>query len=130
MGAVQLYVYGARVDRVLDGDTVDVELDLGMRLELRVRVRLWGLNTAERERGREATAWLRTQLPVGADVIVRTELDRGDKYGRLLGVLWTPQRAGDHLPQRPSWAGSLNEQLVELGLASPWDGQGAAPTPA
>lgn len=127
---VQLYVYAATVDRVLDGDTVDLELDLGMRVQLRVRVRLLGLNTAERERGREATAYLRGMLPAGAAVVVRTELDRGDKYGRLLGVLWTPQAAAGGIPERPSWEGSVNQQLVELGLASSWDGQGDRPTPA
>jgi micrococcal nuclease len=75
----------ATVVRVIDGDTVELDLDLGWHLTLRRACRLAGINAPERatEFGPAATAFLRKLLPVGTKVIFLST--RLDKYGRPLG---------------------------------------------
>ena len=84
--------------KVLDGDTIDVVIDLGFDLYKKERVRIAGVDTPEKrtrnleekELGIDATNWLKHKLD-GAingddDLVIRTELDGGvGKYGRLLG---------------------------------------------
>ena len=110
--------------KVLDGDTIDVLIDLGFDLYKKERVRIAGVDTPEKrtrdleekELGIDATNWLKEKLE-GAisgddDLVIRTELVGGvGKYGRLLGWCYI----GD--------AGvSLNEQMIEEGYAWPYDG--------
>ena len=89
------------INRVVDGDTIDVTIDLGFDLFKKERVRVAGVDTPEKrtrdleekELGIEATIWLKEKLD-GAisgddDLIIRTELVGGmGKYGRLLGWLY------------------------------------------
>ena len=80
--------YHAVVDRVVDGDTVDVVLDLGFDLSLRGRFRLAGIDTPEMNTpaGKAARARTVELLPVGGHVFVETfKADAKDKYGRYLG---------------------------------------------
>jgi endonuclease YncB( thermonuclease family) len=112
------------INRVLDGDTIDVTIDLGFDLYKKERVRVAGVDTPEKrtrdleekELGIEATNWLKKALD-GAiagddDLIIRTELDGGvGKYGRLLGWLYI----GDAEL-------SLNELMIEEGYAWTYDG--------
>lgn len=95
------YVYRATVARVVDGDTVDLTVDLGLRITTHLRVRLLGINAPERGKpgGDAATAALRTWLPSGASVTVQTFKDPGDKYGRWLGTVTTADGAdvGDEM---------------------------------
>ena len=113
-----------KIDRVLDGDTIDVTIDLGFDLYKKERVRIAGVDTPEKrtrnleekELGIDATNWLKKQLEdvlAGDDeLIVRTELVGGTgKYGRLLGWLYV----GDEQV-------SLNEQMIEQGYAHAYDG--------
>ena len=113
-----------KVDKVLDGDTIDVTIDLGFDLYKKERVRIAGVDTPEKrtrnleekELGIDATNWLKKQLEdvlAGDDeLIVRTELHGGvGKYGRLLGWLYV----GDEQV-------SLNEQMIEQGYAWAYDG--------
>ena len=113
-----------KIDRVLDGDTIDVTIDLGFDLYKKERVRIAGVDTPEKstrnleekELGIDATNWLKKELEdvlAGDDeLIVRTELVGGTgKYGRLLGWLYV----GDEQL-------SLNEQMIEQGYAHAYDG--------
>jgi len=113
-----------KIKKVLDGDTIDVVIDLGFDLAKTERVRIAGVDTPEKRTrnleekalGLDATNWLKdklTQTIKGEDeLVVRTELVGGvGKYGRLLGWLYV----GDSDI-------SLNEQMIEEGYAWPYDG--------
>ena len=110
--------------KVLDGDTIDVLIDLGFDLYKKERVRIAGVDTPEKrtrnleekELGIDATNWLKKELEdvlAGDDeLIIRTELHGGvGKYGRLLGWLYV----GDEEL-------SLNEQMITQGYAHAYDG--------
>ena len=107
------------INRVLDGDTIDVTIDLGFDLYKKERVRVAGVDTPEKRTrnleekalGIEATNWLKEKLEgtlAGDNELSdRTELVGGTgKYGRLLGWLYI----GDD-------SVSLNEQMIEEGYA-------------
>ena len=113
------------IDRVLDGDTIDVTIDLGFDLYKKERVRVAGVDTPEKrtrdleekELGLDATNWLKEKLDGviagDDDLVIRTELVGGvGKYGRLLGWLYI---GGDA-------ESSLNEQMIEEGYAWAYDG--------
>ncbi len=113
-----------KINRVVDGDTIDVTIDLGFDLYKKERVRVAGVDTPEKrtrdkeekELGLDATAWLKEKLD-GAlrgddELIIRTELVGGvGKYGRLLGWLYV---GDDDL--------SLNELMITEGYAWAYDG--------
>ena len=112
------------IDKVVDGDTIDVTIDLGFDLYKKERVRVAGVDTPEKRTrnleekalGLDATAWIKNKLEGAVDgdddLIIRTELDGGvGKYGRLLGWLYI----GDSNV-------SLNEQMIGEGYAWPYDG--------
>ena len=112
------------INRVLDGDTIDVTIDLGFDLYKKERVRVAGVDTPEKRTrdleekalGIDATNWLKEKLETtiaGDDELsVRTELVGGTgKYGRLLGWLYI----GDAEL-------SLNEQMITEGYAWAYDG--------
>ena len=112
------------IKKVLDGDTIDVIIDLGFDLAKTERVRIAGVDTPEKRTrnleekalGIDATEWLKDKLE-GAidgddDLVIRTELVGGvGKYGRLLGWLYI----GDADV-------SLNEQMITEGYAWSYDG--------
>ena len=113
-----------QIDKVLDGDTIDVTIDLGFDLYKKERVRVAGVDTPEKRTrdleekalGIDATNWLKEKLDstiAGDDELtVRTELHGGvGKYGRLLGWLYI----GDG-------SLSLNEQMITEGYAWAYDG--------
>ena len=113
-----------KIKKVLDGDTIDVVIDLGFDLARTERVRIAGVDTPEKRTrnleekalGLDATNWLKEKLNdtiKGEDeLVVRTELKGGvGKYGRLLGWLYV----GDSDI-------SLNEQMIEQGYAWEYDG--------
>ena len=112
------------INRVLDGDTIDVTIDLGFDLYKKERVRVAGVDTPEKrtrdleekELGIHATNWLKEKLEGAVagddDLVIRTELVGGvGKYGRLLGWLYIGD--GDV---------SLNEQMITEGYAWAYDG--------
>ena len=112
------------INRVLDGDTIDVTIDLGFDLFKKERVRVAGVDTPEKrtrdleekELGIHATNWLKEKLEGAVagddDLVIRTELVGGvGKYGRLLGWLYI----GDAEL-------SLNEQMIDEGYAWEYDG--------
>ena len=112
------------IDRVVDGDTIDVSIDLGFDLIKKERVRIAGVDTPEKRTrdleekalGIDATNWMKKNLEDTIDgddeLIIRTELQGGvGKYGRLLGWLYV----GDDDV-------SLNEQMITEGYAWAYDG--------
>ncbi len=113
------------INRVLDGDTIDVTIDLGFDLFKKERVRVAGVDTPEKrtrdleekELGIDATNWLKKKLEDtiagdGDELTIRTELVGGmGKYGRLLGWLYINEETV-----------SLNEQMIEEGYAWAYDG--------
>lgn len=101
------FTYAARIVRVTDGDTVVVDVDLGMRITTRQPLRLLGIDAAElnTDAGKAARDALKVMLPEGATVVVRTFKNPTDKYGRWLAQVVTN-------------AGVLvNQQLVADGHA-------------
>ena len=112
------------INRVVDGDTIDVTIDLGFDLYKKERVRVAGVDTPEKRTrnleekalGIDATNWLKQKLEDTIDgeyeLTIRTELKGGvGKYGRLLGWVYV----GDEEV-------SLNEDMIEEGYAWAYDG--------
>ena len=112
------------IDRVVDGDTIDVSIDLGFDLIKKERVRIAGIDTPEKRTrdleekalGIDATNWMKKNLEetiAGDDELtIRTELVGGmGKYGRLLGWLYVGESNV-----------SLNEIMIEEGYAWEYDG--------
>ena len=112
------------IDKVVDGDTIDVTIDLGFDLSKKERVRVAGVDTPEKRTrnleekalGLDATEWIKEHLEGAIDgddeLTIRTELTGGvGKYGRLLGWLYI----GDATV-------SLNEEMIGEGYAWPYDG--------
>ena len=113
-----------KINKVVDGDTIDVTIDLGFDLLKKERVRIAGIDTPEKRTrnldekalGIDATEWLKSKLTdtiKGDDeLLIRTELVGGvGKYGRLLGWLYIGESNV-----------SLNEQMISQGYAWEYDG--------
>ena len=113
-----------KIKKVVDGDTIDVVIDLGFDLTKTERVRIAGVDTPEKRTrdleekalGLDATNWLKEKLNEtikgDQELTIRTELVGGTgKYGRLLGWLYV----GDSEL-------SLNKQMIEQGYAWEYDG--------
>ncbi len=91
-----MYEYKCTVDRVVDGDTIDVVLDLGFDIKFKSRVRLYGIDTPEcrtrdldeKARGKMAAGFVQSTVEEGELIQIRTKLkDSRGKYGRVLGEL-------------------------------------------
>ncbi len=95
-----LYSYRATVERIIDGDTISVELSLGCHVYNDRRIRLLGYNAPElfsgddRVRGAEARDALELIIPIGCRVYIRTHLDR-TSFDRLLGTCYVEGSDGD-----------------------------------
>lgn len=93
-----MYEYKATVHRIIDGDTVDVTIDLGFEMTTKQRIRLYGINTPEtrtrdleeKKRGKASKARLLELINSGDRQIILQTLKRG-KYGRILGKLLHPE---------------------------------------
>ena len=91
-----MYEYKCQVKRVVDGDTMDVILDLGFDIHHVVRVRLAGIDTPEsrtrdldeKARGKLSTAFLKESIK-GKKIILKTKLDNSKgKFGRVIAEVW------------------------------------------
>ena len=119
-----IYIYKAELIRVVDGDTVDLIIDLGFDTSRRDRFRLYGvdapeMNTAE---GKASKAWLWYALqPLEAIYVQTIQLEtkaKRDKYGRFLAVLY--REFGDvrtKLPEKRLALESINSEMIEVGHA-------------
>ena len=114
-----MYEYGCKVTRVVDGDTVDVILDLGFSILHKCRVRLYGIDTPEsrtrdkdeKVRGKLASKFLQDAIDNGTKVVLRSKLkDSKGKYGRVLGEIIV-----DDI--------NLNVSMIESYLAVAYFGQ-------
>lgn len=106
-----MYKYNAKVIKVVDGDTVDLHIDLGFNVSFNTRVRLIGIDTPEKwfPYGKVVKAYLKQELE-NQDVYV--DVTKKDKYGRYLVTLYKEQ--GDTL--------SINNLLVNQGMAKAYHG--------
>jgi len=89
--------YVKKVTKVVDGDTIDVDIDLGFDISFSSRVRLAGIDTpesrttdkAEKALGLEAKAYLKHAIEGATSVVIKTEkMDSSEKYGRILGWVY------------------------------------------
>ena len=109
-----MYEYRATIRRVVDGDTVDVTLDLGFNILYNSRIRLLGIDTPEsrtrdleeKARGLAAKDRVKELCPVGSSVILKTTKDGRGKFGRILGEIFVS-----------GIVQSINQLLVEEGHA-------------
>ena len=111
-----MYEYYVRdVTNVVDGDTIDVLIDLGFDILFASRVRLAGIDTpesrttdkAEKVLGLESKEYLKKRLKDAKNVVIKTEkMDSSEKYGRILGWIYVNGESK-----------SLNHEMIEKGYA-------------
>lgn len=113
----KLYWYKAKCVRVIDGDTIEVDIDLGLKISMRERVRLYGLNSSEifgvKVGSPEYLAGMKckdrvVQLIEGKEIWLNTIKDKQEKYGRYLGTVYFSEN---------TQLISLNNLLLIEGLA-------------
>lgn len=107
-----MFEYQAVAVRVVDGDTLDVIIDLGFRIEIRQRVRLFGIDTPERgqPKATAATQTLSDLVLVGSPALTIRSVKPHDKYGRWLAIISTPSCA------------DVAQALIDAGLGVPYLG--------
>ncbi len=106
-----------KFNKIVDGDTVDVDIDLGFGITISNRVRLNGINAAEtrtlnieeKTKGLAAKEWLKKELSREGEWIIETSKE--DKYGRYLGTLYC---VGDPV--------TINERMLNDDIAEPYLG--------
>ena len=111
-----MYEYHVKkVNNVVDGDTIDVDIDLGFDISFSSRIRLAGIDTpesrtkdlAEKKLGLEAKEYVKSKIKDAKEVVIKTEkMDSSEKYGRILGWLFLD---GSKV--------SVNEQMIADGYA-------------
>ena len=108
-----MYQYKIKeINKIVDGDTIDVTIDLGFGISSKQRVRLKGVDAAEtrtldlveKKRGLQAKLWLERELSHEGEWIIETHKE--DKYGRILGILYL---SGDPV--------TINERMLNEGIA-------------
>lgn len=112
--------YVKSVNKVVDGDTIDVTIDLGFDIHYSARVRLAGIDTPEsrtrdleeKKFGLEAKDYLKNRLKEADRVVIKTEKpDSTGKYGRILGWIFLDDETN-----------SVNNQMIFRGYAWEYDG--------
>ncbi len=107
--------YVKEVNKIVDGDTIDVDIDLGFSISFSSRVRLAGIDTpesrtkdkAEKSLGLESKAYLKNAIESAKTVVIKTEkMDSSEKYGRILG--WVFLDGSDV---------SINQRMIDDGYA-------------
>jgi micrococcal nuclease len=115
------YIYRIKqITKVIDGDTIDADIDLGFDISLTKRIRLAGVDTPEsrtadaneKKYGLEAKEWLKHKVENAGHILIKTELpDSTEKYGRIIGHLFINDQEK-----------SLNDQMIVEGYAWTYDG--------
>ena len=114
-----MYEYRCKIRRVVDGDTVDIDIDLGFGVWLhKERVRIYGIDTPEsRTRDKEekkyglmSKKFVQERYPVGSDAILITHKDATGKFGRILGELKYNNT-------------TINKKMITEGYAVAYHGQ-------
>ena len=120
-----MYEYKCKILRVIDGDTADVDIDLGFGVWMKKqRIRFAGIDTpesrtrdlVEKKYGNAAKAYVQSYLPDGSDQILITEKDATGKYGRVLGKFKVFDSRSD------AWV-ILNDMMIEDHMAVPYHGK-------
>jgi micrococcal nuclease len=111
-----MYEYFVKqVTNVVDGDTIDVVIDLGFDISFSSRVRLAGIDTpesrttnkAEKALGLESKKYLADRIKAAKNIVIKTEkMDSSEKYGRILGWLYLDGEGN-----------SINHEMIEKGYA-------------
>ena len=115
-----------QVTKIVDGDTIDVDIDLGFSISYSQRLRLAGIDTpesrtkdlAEKEMGLKAKSFTKDWLTNHKWVFVNTIPDKNDKYGRVLARIYSSDKIDD-----PSTA-CLNKDIIQSGYAREYYGVG------
>ncbi len=123
---MERFWYGATLNKVIDGDTIELMVDLGFNVHHKIRVRLYGVNTpesrtkdlAEKAMGLKAKQFTQEWLTNHKWVFVNTIPDKNDKYGRVLARIYSSDKIAD-----PTTA-CLNIDIIESGLAREYYGVG------
>ena len=123
---MERFWYGAKLLKVIDGDTVDLMVDLGFHIHHKIRVRLYGVNApesrtkdlAEKELGLKAKKYTEEWLTNHKWVFVNTIPDKNDKYGRVLARIFSSDKIED------STTACLNTDIIQSGLAREYYGVG------
>ena len=115
-----MYTYRVKkINRIVDGDTIDVTIDLGFNIHIDQRVRVAGIdspekrtrNKEEKSLGIDATNWMIKHLESSSDLIIKTAVEGSmGKYGRVLGWLFVGTSEV-----------SLNEKMIAEGFAWKYD---------
>ncbi len=118
-----MYEYSCKVVKIIDGDTVDVDIDLGFGIWLhKERIRMYGIDTPEsrtrdleeKKYGLATKQFLTNMLDDEGGIILKTQKDAEGKYGRILGELWRTTNYADK---------SINQYLIEKHHAVAYHGQ-------
>lgn len=109
-----MYEYSASIVDIHDGDTMHVEVDLGLDIDTKLTIRLYGLNAPELSTaaGKASLAWVQQWFAAYAPtsvIVLRTVKDHREKYGRYLGTILSPDLAHN-----------LNDEVVAAGQAVPY----------
>jgi micrococcal nuclease len=107
-----MYEYYTKIDKIVDGDTVDVFIDLGFSVWHKERIRLAGIDTAEKNTplGKALKTFLIANLE---GKTIKLQVSKPDKYGRYLGKIFLTKTSVE----------SINDQLIKNGLAKSYDGE-------
>ncbi len=110
-----MYQYEAHVVRVIDGDTLDLFIDLGFKVGINTRLRLIGIDAPEKRYpyGKVVTEYLQ-ELIEGNTVVV--DVTKKDKYGRYLGIVYLKKNEEQ----------SINDHLIESNMAKAYHGASRA----
>lgn len=109
------YEYSAIVLKVVDGDTLDAEVDCGFHLHITMRLRLYGINAPEmkgpsKEAGKASKAYLESLIAAtGPEFVIRTVRDTTEKYGRYLATIIGTSDEGEEI--------NLNKRMLIDGHA-------------
>jgi micrococcal nuclease len=113
-----MFTYNAKLIKVVDGDTVDLRIDLGFNVFTEQRFRLLGINAPEthskdadeKTRGKAAADYLKSLLAGEGQLVATTVLDKQEKYGRFLAKI--VNASGEN----------VNDEMVKAGHAKLYDG--------
>ena len=117
-----MYTYKIKLDRVIDGDTIDAYIDLGFDVSVKKRIRFMGINTPEsrtrdleeKKYGLKSKKFLQEQIKKAKSITIKTyKGDETGKFGRILGDVWCDGK-------------SVNQLMCKVGHAVAYYGQNKA----
>lgn len=109
----ETYIRNAIVKRIIDADTLVLNVDLGCDININMTTRLDGINAPEKntEEGVLAKKWIEDNLPLETKVVIQTVKDKKEKFGRYLAIVFKDKETV-----------SINDTMVSLNLAEAYSG--------